>query len=197
MDPLRIDIPVDIGGLEQRFAQLGGEELDRALVAGLLAAGEQAAHEVRVDAADRLASRTGNLLSSIGAWPEPEAQDATVRVGVPDDAPVAPYAWILTETDRRIVPHGHPYLAIPIGINRTPAGVGGNLFASPRDIPDAVWRGRTVGLLVGERYEPLFALTPEVYVFGRGALESGVARAEPGLAALVAEVAFEQLLRAA
>lgn len=197
MTELRLDIVVDIGGLEQRCAQLSGAQLDRALVAGLLAAGEQAAHEVRVDAADRLTSRTGNLLNSIGAWPDGQARDATVRVGVPDDAPVAPYAWLITEADHHIVPRGHPYLAIPIGINRTPAGVGGNLFASPRDIPAPVWRGRTVGLLVGERYEPLFALTPEVFIFGRGALESGVERAEPGLAGLVAEVAFEQLLRAA
>jgi len=134
------------------------------------------------------------LFPSIGAWP---ASELLAYVGVPAESPAIRHAWLLTEEDKHIVPHGHPFLAIPIGDNVTGGGIGGGLFASPRDIPrdQIAWRGRTVGTVTAKRgiYHPLFALVEEVWIFGRGALEAA-AEAAPGPAAETVQRHVDALL---
>ena len=162
---MNVTVQVDI---DDALAYLGGalERIAAACAAGLAAgAGETAIEQ-----------RTGTLGSAVTSWQAD--QDPLERlIGVPEESPAAKYAYLLGADDVTIRPQGHKYLAIPIGENVTPAGVGGRLYGSPREIPaDLVaWVGRTVGVrdAAGD-YDPLFALVEEVTIFGRDVLEPTV-----------------------
>lgn len=193
---MQLQVTMDVSAATARLGQLADEQLDGALARGVLAAAVYAAGEAQLLAAERLESRSGQLLSQIGAWADEAGADGGARgaarayFGVPEgarDPAVLRYAWLLTGKDKVIRPVGHKYLAIPIGRNRTKAGIGNNLYASPREIPRELiqWRGRTVGIGVGDDYEPMFALTPEVHIFGRDVLEDVVESAAGEMAAIV------------
>ena len=180
---LVVNIPVETQRVEAALGALADEALQGALAAGLAEAAEYLAGAIVAQAvADGITPRSpAGLLTQVGQWPGSAAEGLTYYVGVPDASPVARYAYLLTEADKHIVPLGHKYLAIPVGPNLTGGGL--PRLHSPRELgPDIVWRGRTAGLMVGDRYEAWFALTPEVWIFGRGSMERA---AEDGLAEMI------------
>lgn len=183
---MEVTLRVDTAAAEAQLGDVAERGLLAALLAGLGRAANIAAGEVQMRYKEAgLKSPTGTLAQSIGCWPGIER--LTWWVGVPDDSPAARYAYLITEDDAHIVPRGHKYLAIPIGENLTPAGVA--LVKSPRQVSGLVFRGQTAGVLVGEEYHPWFALTKEVWIFGRGILEDGTRASELAMrAAVQAEV---------
>lgn len=194
-----VTVQVDLSGAAAAALRLGvlsAESIAQRLASGLAAAAEEIAGDIVLRAVEAgLQSRTGSLLGSVGSWPAEGDGQLTVYVGVPDDSPAARYSYLLGEQYRVIRPQGHKYLAIPIGENLTGAGVA--RYASPRQVDDLVFRGRTAGILQEERYVPLFALVEEVTIVGRGVFEAAIEAAAPTLPervrgpldALLAEVA--------
>ncbi|HOQ06045.1 MAG TPA: hypothetical protein PKY88_12625 [Anaerohalosphaeraceae bacterium] len=125
-----------------------------------------------------LRRRTGNLARALAGW---MLSDLEAAVGVRPFSGVDAYAWLLTDEVKTIRPRTARLLAVPIGENLTAAGV--PRFRSPREVPNGFFfRSAAGNLLFGyrlgkterARIRPLFALVPEVTVFGSGALYDGV-----------------------
>jgi hypothetical protein len=186
MEPVAVDISVDIEAVAARLGVLAGERLTRALSGGLAEGLEYAAGEVVLDAhAKGVQSRSGQLLNAVRGELDQDGGLAG-HVGVPQDSPAIDYAHLLTDADFTIVPYGE-YLAIPIGPNLTGAGVA--RFSSPRqlaggkfrrgvetEIPwgDGTFRGLVFGIGDGDAFEAYFALVRSVHARGKDVLEPAV-----------------------
>lgn len=128
--------------------------------------------------------RTGNLRSSVKTYADTDSRWHGF-VGPGDDQNVSAYSWLLGDEQHVIKPKSGKMLAIPVGDNKTKAGVSGNLFASPRDVPDGFFfksKGKLLfGREEGGRVQTLFLLLPSVLVQGRGILPDVMEREEPKL----------------
>ena len=128
--------------------------------------------------------RSGDLRRAIHNYPDTESRWHGF-VGTGDREKVEHYSWLLGDEQHVIKPtEGRKFLAIPIGDNKTQAGVGGNLFASPRDAEDGFFFKSKAGNLlfgdtVGDKVRTLFMLLPSVLVQGRGILPDVMEAQEP------------------
>ncbi|HOT73739.1 MAG TPA: hypothetical protein PLX18_11360 [Anaerohalosphaeraceae bacterium] len=171
-------------GPEFRAAVSGTERSAKYLASAASAGLRRAAEETASYIADQYLSgralnrRTGNLARSLAGW---MIADLEAVIGVRPFSGVDAYAWLLTDEVKTIRPRTARLLAVPIGENLTAAGV--PRFRSPRDVPNGFfYRSASGALLFGyrlgkterARIRPLFALVPEVTVFGSGALYDGV-----------------------
>lgn len=202
-------VRISVEGLaaRQRLDGVRGSALVAALSRGLGAALEEAAGAVVLAAARKgLTARTGQLLSSVRGALDRDGGLAG-EVGVPEESLAARYAWRLTDARFVIAPRQARMLAIPAGRNLTAAGV--PRYRSPRQVPGGKFRvasvavdweggggvftGLTYGLLVGERYEPLFVLLGSAMARGVNVLRPTMEMHTPRLVASI-EAQLDKLI---
>ena len=177
MSKLKLSLGPKYNALVKRFKKISPlieKAVSDGLQRGLLDAAGDVSEAIQ-SGTHGIHTRSGALAKSIH-----EYMDTTNRffgfVGVGAAQGVEPYAWLLTDETKTIEPKTGKYLSIPAGANVTNAGVGTNLFASPRDVPGGFFiKGKGKAELLfgdspGGQFRLLFALVPSVTITGSGVL---------------------------